>query len=57
MSSTGRQRGLYQIDDIERLMKTYKIGKAPLSLALGFGKVTMRDIWKDRCLPKSILIS
>ena len=29
------------IDDIERLMKIYKIGKAPLSLALGFGEVTI----------------
>ncbi len=33
--------GLVSIDDIERLMKIYKIGKAPLSLALGFGEVTM----------------
>ena len=29
------------IDDIEKLMKIYKIGKAPLSLALGFGEVTI----------------
>ena len=29
------------IEDIERLMKIYKIGKAPLSLALGFGEVTI----------------
>lgn len=33
--------GLVSIDDIERLMKIYKIGKAPLSLALGFGEVTI----------------
>lgn len=33
--------GLVSIDDIERLMKIYKIGKAPLSLALGFGEVTV----------------
>lgn len=33
--------GLITIDDIERLMKIYKIGKAPLSLALGFGEVTI----------------
>ncbi|MBO5155502.1 MAG: DUF4065 domain-containing protein [Eubacterium sp.] len=33
--------GLVTIDDIERLMKIYKIGKAPLSLALGFGEVTI----------------
>lgn len=33
--------GLASIDDIEKLMKNYKIGKAPLSLALGFGEVTI----------------
>ena len=33
--------GLVSIDDIENLMKIYKIGKAPLSLALGFGEVTI----------------
>ncbi len=33
--------GIVSIDDIERLMKIYKIGKAPLSLALGFGEVTI----------------
>ncbi len=33
--------GLVCIDDIEKLMKIYKIGKAPLSLALGFGEVTI----------------
>lgn len=33
--------GIVLIDDIERLMKIYKIGKAPLSLALGFGEVTI----------------
>ena len=33
--------GLVTIDDIEKLMKIYKIGKAPLSLALGFGEVTI----------------
>ena len=33
--------GLVSIDDIERIMKIYKIGKAPLSLALGFGEVTI----------------
>ncbi len=33
--------GLVTVDDIERLMKIYKIGKAPLSLALGFGEVTI----------------
>ena len=29
------------VEDIERLMKLYNIGKAPLSLALGFGEVTI----------------
>lgn len=33
--------GLVSIDDIEKLMKIYRIGKAPLSLALGFGEVTI----------------
>ncbi len=33
--------GLVSISDIERLMKLYSIGKAPLSLALGFGEVTI----------------
>ena len=33
--------GLVSNDDIERLMKIYKIGKAPLSLALGFGEITV----------------
>ena len=33
--------GLVSIDDIEKLMKIYKIGKAPLSLAFGFGEVTI----------------
>ena len=33
--------GLVSMEDIEKLMKIYKIGKAPLSLALGFGEVTI----------------
>lgn len=33
--------GIVTIEDIERLVKIYKIGKAPLSLALGFGEVTI----------------
>ncbi|HAF26353.1 MAG TPA: hypothetical protein DCG85_03445 [Lachnospiraceae bacterium] len=33
--------GLVSVDDIEKLMKIYKIGKAPLSLALGFGEITI----------------
>lgn len=33
--------GIVSIDDIEKLLKLYKIGKAPASLALGFGEVTI----------------
>lgn len=33
--------GLVTIEDIEKLMKIYHIGKAPLSLVLGFGEVTV----------------
>lgn len=33
--------GLVSMDDVEKLMKIYKIGKAPLSLSLGFGEVTI----------------
>lgn len=33
--------GIVTVDDIEKLMKIYKIGKAPLSLALGFGEITI----------------
>lgn len=33
--------GIVSIEDIERLLKLYKIGKAPASLALGFGEVTL----------------
>ncbi len=40
-----RQYRLYEeivsIDDIYDLMEIYKIGKAPLSLALGFGEITI----------------
>lgn len=32
---------IVSVEDIEKLMKIYKIGKAPLSLALGFGEVTI----------------
>lgn len=32
---------LVSIEDIEKLMQIYRIGKAPLSLALGFGEVTI----------------
>jgi uncharacterized phage-associated protein len=32
---------IVSIEDIEKLMKIYKIGKSPISLALGFGEVTI----------------
>lgn len=32
---------IVSIDDIKKIMDIYKIGKAPLSLALGFGEVTI----------------
>lgn len=35
------QEGIVSIDDIEKLMKIYKIGKGPLSRVLGFGEVTI----------------
>lgn len=35
------KEGLISIEDIENLMKVYQIGKAPLSLALGFGEITI----------------
>lgn len=34
--------GIISIDDIEKLMEIYKLGKDPLSLALGFGEITIR---------------
>ncbi len=33
--------GIVSIGDIEKMMEIYKIGKAPLSIALGFGEVTI----------------
>lgn len=39
---------LVSIDDIKRLMKIYKIGKAPLSLALGFEEVTIPKYLKGQ---------
>ena len=35
------QEGLVSIEDINNLMELYKLGKAPLSLALGFGEITI----------------
>lgn len=48
--------GLVSIDDIEKLMKIYKIGKAPLSLALGFGEVTIPRYLEGQ-IPSSELLS
>ena len=36
-----KAEGIITVEDIERLTKLYNIGKAPLSLALGFGEVTI----------------
>ena len=36
-----RYEGLVTVEDIEKLMQVYKIGKEPVSLALGFGAVTV----------------
>lgn len=33
--------GIVSVEDIEKLLKIYKIGKTPLSVALGFGEVTI----------------
>ena len=33
--------GLISIDDIKKIMEIYNIGKAPLSIALGFGEITI----------------
>ena len=33
--------GLVSIDDIQKIMDIYNIGKAPLSMALGFGEITI----------------
>ena len=35
------KEGIVSIEDINKLMEIYKIGKAPLSLALGFGEITI----------------
>lgn len=35
------QEGIVSVEDIKNLMEVYKIGKAPLSLALGFGEITI----------------
>lgn len=33
--------GLINVDDIQKIMDIYNIGKAPLSIALGFGEITI----------------
>ena len=33
--------GIVSIEDIEKVINIYKIGKAPLSIALGFGEITI----------------
>lgn len=35
------QEGIVSVEDIYDLMEIYKLGKAPLSLALGFGEITI----------------
>lgn len=35
------QEGIISVEDIYNLMEVYKIGKAPLSQALGFGEITI----------------
>ena len=35
------EEGIVTVDDIEKIIDIYKIGKTPLSLALGFGEVTI----------------
>ena len=35
------QEGLVSVEDIRKLMRLYDIGKTPLSLALGFGEITL----------------
>ena len=34
-------------EEIEALMSLYHLGKAPLSYALGFGEVTIQDIYRE----------
>jgi len=36
-----KEEGLISVDDIQKIMDIYNIGKAPLSLALGFGEITI----------------
>lgn len=36
-----RMEGLISVEDIQKIMDIYNIGKAPLSIALGFGEITI----------------
>ena len=36
-----KAEGLVSVDDIQKIMDIYNIGKAPLSIALGFGEITI----------------
>lgn len=36
-----KTEGLVSVDDIQKIMDIYNIGKAPLSVALGFGEITI----------------
>ena len=36
-----KEESLVSIEEIEKLMKIYKLGKAPMSLSLGFGEITI----------------
>lgn len=36
-----QKEGLVSVDDIQKLMDIYNIGKSPLSIALGFGEITI----------------
>ncbi|WEG34978.1 hypothetical protein PYS60_06565 (plasmid) [Amygdalobacter indicium] len=48
--------GIVTVSDIENLMELYNIGKAPLSLVLGFGEVTIHDIFPGKYQAKNIRI-
>ncbi len=39
---------LVSVDDIKNLMEVYNIGKAPLSIALGFGEITITRYLKGQ---------
>ena len=50
-------KGLVSIEDIHTLMELYNIGKAPLSIVLGFGEITITRYLLGQVLQKSIQIS